>query len=94
MTLDKTIRVLGVSLALLSLLVFATVVSSGWHDHDSANDSHCPYCHLGHQAAAQPEISQRVAVLSLLASLPLPEDFVPVASPVFSHTPSRAPPSL
>jgi hypothetical protein len=92
MTLRKTIRVLGVSLALLSLLVFATVVSSGWHDHGSANDSQCPYCHLGHQAAAQPETSQRVTVLSMLASLPLPEDFVPVASPVFSHTPPRAPP--
>jgi DUF2946 family protein len=94
MTLRKTIRVLGVSLALLSLLVFATVVSSGWHDHGSANDSHCPYCHLGHQAATQPETTQRLAVLAPLASLPLPEDFALAASPVFSHTPSRAPPVL
>jgi hypothetical protein len=94
MTLGKTIRVLGVSLALLSLLVFATVVSSGWHDHGSDNDSHCPYCHLGHQAAAQPETGQRVAVLSPVASLPLPKDLVQAASPVFFQTPSRAPPAL
>jgi hypothetical protein len=92
MTLRRTSRVLGVSLALLSLLVFATVVSSGWHDHGSANDSHCPYCHLGHQAAAQLETSLHATVLSMLASLPLPEEFVPVASSVFSYTPSRAPP--
>jgi hypothetical protein len=94
MTLGKTIRVLGVSLALLSLLVFATVVSSGWHDHGSDNDSHCPYCHLGHQAASQPETGQRIAVLSPVASLPLPKDLVLAVTPVFFQTPSRAPPAL
>jgi hypothetical protein len=93
MTLRKTIRVLGVSLALVSLLVFATVIGSSWHHHDSANDARCPYCHLGHQTAAQPETSQRVAVLLLVASLPVPEDSVLAASPVSSHTASRAPPS-
>jgi hypothetical protein len=93
MTVRKTIRVLGVSLALVTLLVFATVVISGWHHHDSAKDAHCPYCHLGHQTAAQPETSQRVAVLLLLASLPLPEDSALIVSPVSSRTASRAPPS-
>jgi hypothetical protein len=93
MTVQKIIRILGVSLALASLLVFATVVVSGWHHHDSVNDSNCPYCHLGHQAAAQPETSQRVAVLSPLASLPLPEDAARTNSPVYSDTSSRAPPS-
>jgi hypothetical protein len=93
MTMQKTIRVLGVSLALVALLVFATVGISSWHHHDSANDARCPYCHLGHQTAAQPETSQRVSVLLQLASLPLPEDSSVVVSPVSSHTSSRAPPS-
>jgi len=93
MTVRKTIRVLGVSLALAALLVFATVVVSGWHHHDSANDAHCPYCQLGHQVAVQPETSHRVAVLLLLASLPLPEDSAPTVSPASSHISSRAPPS-
>jgi hypothetical protein len=93
MTVRNTIRILGVSLALVVLLVFATVVVSGWHHHDSANDAHCPYCQLGHQAAAQPETSHRVAVLLPVASLPLPEDSAPTLSPVSSQIASRAPPS-
>jgi hypothetical protein len=93
MAMQKTIRVLGVSLALVALLVFATVGISSWHHHDSANDAQCPYCHLGHQTAAQPETSQRVFVLLPLASLPLPEDSSVVAPPVSSRTASRAPPS-
>jgi hypothetical protein len=93
MSVQKTIRVLGVTLALVALLVFATVIVSGWHHHDSVNDAHCPYCHLGHQAAAQPETSQRLTVLLPIANLPLPEDSVLVVSPVSSHTASRAPPS-
>jgi hypothetical protein len=86
-------RVLGVSLALVALLVFATVVVSGWHHHDSANDAHCPYCQLGHHAAVQPEMSHRVAVLLPVASLPMPKDSAPTVSPVTSHIASRAPPS-
>jgi hypothetical protein len=93
MTVRGTIRIVGVSLALAALLVFATVIVSGWHHHDSANDAHCPYCHLGHQAAAQPETSHRVAALLPLASLPLPEDSAPPVSPVSSQIASRAPPS-
>lgn len=93
MTARKTIRVLGVSLALLALLVFTMVVGTGWHHHDSVNDSHCPYCHLSHQTAAQPENTRSVAILSTVASLPLPEDFEWSAAPVVSHTPPRAPPA-
>jgi hypothetical protein len=93
MTVRKTIRFLEVSVALLALLVFATVVVSGWHHHDSVNDAQCPYCHLGHQAAAQPETSQRATVLLPIASLPLPEDSAVAASPVYSRASSRAPPS-
>jgi len=92
-TVRNTIRVLGVSLALVALLVFATVAVSGWHHHESANDANCPYCHLGHQVAAQPETSHCVAVLLPFASLPLPEDSAPAVSSVSSHLASRAPPS-
>jgi len=92
-TLHKIIRLAGVALALTSLLVFATIVGSSWHNHGDANDSGCPYCHLGHQTAGQPETSQRIAVLIPVSSLPLPEDSELVANAAFSLTPSRAPPS-
>jgi hypothetical protein len=92
MNARKTIRLLGVVAALATLVVFTVVVSSAVHHHGSVDDSHCPYCHMGHQSAAQPESGQRVAVLSLLGSLPLPEDAVFSASLNFLHTPTRAPP--
>jgi Protein of unknown function (DUF2946) len=92
MNARKTIRLLEVLVAVTTLLVFTIVVSSALHHHDSVDDSHCPYCHMGHQSAAQPESGQRVAVLSLLASLPLPEDVIFAASRVFPHTATRAPP--
>ncbi len=93
MTVRNTIRFLGVSLALVAMLVFATVVVSGWHHHDSANDAQCPYCQLGHHAAVQPETSHCAAVLLSFASLPLPEDSAPAVSLLSSHIASRAPPS-
>jgi len=66
MTVRKTIRILGISLALIALLVFATGVVSDWHHSDSTNDARCPYCHLGHQTPIQAEAPLCVAVLSLL----------------------------
>jgi hypothetical protein len=93
MTVRNTLRVLGVSLALVALLVFATVAVSALHHHDSADEANCPYCHLGHQVAAQPETSRCVAVLLPFASLLLPEDSAPAVSRVSSHIASRAPPS-
>jgi hypothetical protein len=92
MTLRKTLRILGISLALVALLVFATGVVSDWHHHDSTTDAHCPYCHLGHQAPIQAESPLCITVLKPLASLPLAEDMVPPAGPVFSQTAPRAPP--
>jgi DUF2946 family protein len=93
MTERNTIRVLGVSLALVALLVFSTVVVSGWHHHDSATDAHCPYCQLSHHAAVQPETTHTVAVLLPISSLPLPEDSSPAVSRVSFSIASRAPPS-
>lgn len=92
MNLPKLIRVLSVSLAIVALLAFATVTVSGWHHHDSANEAKCPYCHLGHQAAVQPETGQDATPLLSVASLVLPEDAVCTVSFVVALTPSRAPP--
>jgi hypothetical protein len=93
MTARKTIRLLGVSLALLAVLAFSTVVVSDFDCHNAADDARCPYCHLSHQAPAEPEITQCVSVPEPIAFLPLPEDPTPVTVPVFSQTSPRAPPS-
>jgi hypothetical protein len=93
MTVRKTIRLLGVSLALVALLVFATGVVSDWHHSDSASDAHCPYCHLGHQTPIQPEAPLCVAVLKPIAALPLLEVVVPATGAAFSQIAPRAPPS-
>ena len=92
-TVRKTIRILGVSLALIALLVFATGVVSDWNHQGSTDDAHCPYCHLGHQTPAQLVVAPSVSLLKPVASLPLPQDAVLAAGPVFSQTSPRAPPS-
>jgi hypothetical protein len=88
----KTLRGLQVALALLALLVFATVVVADIHHHDSAIDSHCAFCHLSHQTVEQAETAEITTDLSTVASLPLPEDATLAFAPVFSSTASRAPP--
>ncbi|HEV7968747.1 MAG TPA: DUF2946 family protein [Candidatus Acidoferrales bacterium] len=93
MTWQKTIRVLGVSLALLVLLVFATGVVSDWNHQSPSDDANCPYCHLGHQTPAQLVVAPSVSLLKTVTSLPLPEDIVPATGPVFSQTAPRAPPA-
>jgi len=93
MTVPKTIRLLGVSLALLMLLVFATGVVSDWNHQSPSDDANCPYCHLGHQTPAQLVVAPSVLLLKLIASLPLPDDIILATGPVFSQTSPRAPPS-
>ena len=93
MAVRKTIRILGVSVALIALLVFATGVVSDWHHSDSPNDTHCPYCHLGHQTPIQPGAPLWVGVLKPVAALPLLEKVVAATDPVFSQIAPRAPPS-
>ena len=92
-TLRKTIRILGVVLALVALVVFATGVVSDWNHHDSTNDARCPYCHWGHQSPIQSDAPVRVAVLHQVAFLPFVAEIAPPAGPVFSQTAPRAPPS-
>lgn len=77
---------------LLTLVIFATGVVSDWNHQGPSDDAHCPYCHLGHQTPAQMDVAPAVSLLKPIASLPLPEDIVPAASPVFLHTAPRAPP--
>ena len=90
----KTIQILGISLGLLALLVFATGVVSDWHHQGANDDARCPYCHLGHQAPAQIVAVPAVLLLKPVASLPLPQDVVLASGPEFSLTSPRAPPSL
>lgn len=90
----KTLRVLAVSFAALALLVFSTTVVSDWDCHNAADDTRCPYCHLTHQAPApESEIALNVSLLESVASVPLAEVVSPVAAPVLSETPPRAPPT-
>jgi hypothetical protein len=91
--MQKTIRILGVSLALIALLVFATGVVSDWNHQGSNDDVRCPYCHLGHQTPAQLVAAPSVLMLKPVASLPLPQDAMLATGPVFSQTSPRAPPS-
>ena len=88
----KTIRVVGILLALAALLIFATGVVSDWNHQVFLDDAHCPYCHLGHQAPAELVAAPAVSLLMPVASLPLPEDIVLVLVIVFSPTAPRAPP--
>jgi len=88
----KTIRILGVSLALLALLVFATGVVSDWNHQGANDDARCPYCHLGHQAPAQISVAPSAYLLKTVASLPLPQDAMLSTGPEFSQTSPRAPP--
>jgi hypothetical protein len=93
MTARKTIRLLGVSLTLLVLLIFATGVVSDWNHQSPSDDAHCPYCHLGHQTPVQLEVAPSVLLLKPIASLPLPEDNILATGPDFSQTSPRAPPT-
>jgi len=93
MTTRKAVRILGVSLTLIVLLVFATGVVSDWHHQGPSEDAHCPYCHLGHQTPVQLDKAPSVSLLKPIASLPLPEAILLATGPVFSQTAPRAPPS-
>jgi hypothetical protein len=88
----KTARILGISLALVALLVFATGVVSDWHHQGPGDDAQCPYCHLGHQTPVQLKIAPTVSLLKSLASSPMNEESFSFASHEFSRTAPRAPP--
>jgi hypothetical protein len=89
----KTFRLLGVSLALVLLLVFATGVVSDWNHNGPSDDAHCPYCHLGHQTPVQLQAAPSASLLKPVAFLALPQDATPAIGPIFSHASPRAPPT-
>jgi hypothetical protein len=89
----NTLRILGISLALVALLVFATGVVSDWNHQNSNDETRCPYCHLGHQTPAQLEAAPAVSLLRPVASLPLPEDFAAAGGPALSQISPGAPPA-
>jgi hypothetical protein len=93
MNVRKTIRIIGVSLALIALLVFATGVVSDWNHHSPSDDANCPYCHLGHQTPAELVAAPTVSQLRPLTYLPLPQELLLAAGPVFSQISPRAPPA-
>ena len=90
--MKKTLRILGVSLTLALLLVFATGVVSDWNHQGPSDDANCPYCHLGHQTPAQLVAAPFVFLLKPIASLPLPQDAAPARNFTFSQRSPRAPP--
>lgn len=92
--MQKTLRILGVSLAVLAILVFATGVVSDWNHQGANDDARCPYCHLGHQTPAPLVVTLTVSLLKPIASMPLPQDAALGSGPTFSQTCPRAPPSL
>jgi hypothetical protein len=92
MTARKTIRFLGITLALVALVIFATGVVSDWCHQGPSGDAHCPYCHLGHQTPAQLVAAASVSSLKPVAYLPPSAEIVLVAAVTFSQTAPRAPP--
>jgi hypothetical protein len=90
---SRTIRILGISLALLALLVFSTVVVTDFDCHSAADDARCPYCHLTHQTPAQLVAAPSVSMLKPVASIPLAQDTLLESGPDFSQTSPRAPPA-
>ena len=93
MTARKTIRLLGVSLALVVLLVFATGVVSDWNHQSPSDDAHCPYCHLGHQTPAQLVVAPSGIIAEAGRFLTAAAGSRPVTDHVFSQTAPRAPPT-
>jgi hypothetical protein len=93
MTVRKTIRFVGVLLALMVLLIFATGVVSDWNHQGPSDDAHCPYCHLGHQTPVRLQVAPSASLLKPVASVPLPQNPLPATDLSFSQTAPRAPPS-
>ncbi|HEV2420390.1 MAG TPA: hypothetical protein VGS59_01665 [Candidatus Acidoferrales bacterium] len=83
------------ALSLALLLAVATTAGSVWHHHNSTTaESTCPICHLGHQPAQQPIVTQSAPVLLAVGPQTPLADPVLHAGPVVPVVPGRAPPSL
>jgi hypothetical protein len=89
----KTIRILGIFLALAALLIFATGVVSDWNHHGWTTDARCPYCHLSHHTAVRLEVAPSILQAKTVTALCLLQDFRRTQVPVFTQIAPRAPPA-
>ncbi|HTC63793.1 MAG TPA: hypothetical protein VK709_13195 [Candidatus Saccharimonadales bacterium] len=92
MTTRNIIRLLGVTLALLVLVIFVTGVVSDWSHQGPSDDARCPYCHMGHQTPAQLAIAPSGISLKPVAFLLLAVEVLHIVGPIYSQTAPRAPP--
>lgn len=90
---DRANRLVVLPVALLTLLLIAATAGSVWHNHDHSSEFSCQACHLGHQAAEPPLVTQRILAPELVEALSASKDPIVRSGPVFRRTPSRAPPS-
>ena len=89
----KTIRILGIFLALIALLIFVTGVVSDWNHRLSTKDANCPYCHLSHHTAVRLGVAPSILQLKNVIALCLLQDFQLTPVPVFTQIAPRAPPA-
>ncbi|MGH9745251.1 MAG: hypothetical protein ACRD59_03975 [Candidatus Acidiferrales bacterium] len=89
---QKAIRYVVVPVALLAVLVLATL-GCVWHHHASSSDTNCSICHLNHQAMDHPQAADRAPSLCSLGARPDPCEPEFVSGPEILRIPARAPPS-
>jgi hypothetical protein len=89
----KTIRILGIFLALATLLIFVTGVVSDWNHRVSTKDANCPYCHLSHHTAVRLGVAPSILQLKTVIALYLLQDLRLTPVPVFTQIAPRAPPA-
>ncbi|MGA8144444.1 MAG: hypothetical protein WB987_11195, partial [Candidatus Acidiferrales bacterium] len=88
----KTVRRVVVPVALLSLLVLATL-GCVWHHHANSSETNCSICHLNHQAMERPAALDRAPVLAQLGARPDPQEPEFNSGPAILRIPARAPPT-
>jgi hypothetical protein len=88
----KTIRSVVVPVALLSLLVLATL-GCVWHHHAASSETNCSICHLNHQALERPMDALRSPALALISATSDPQEPEFAPGPAILSIPARAPPS-
>ena len=88
----KTIRLGVMSVALVSLLVFATTLGNVVHHHSGLTGTNCCICHLTHQIAEGPQAPDHASKLATIGQHTEPQEpsFLPDAVP--PRFPARAPP--
>jgi len=89
----KTIRILGIFLALAALLIFVTGVVSDWNHRVSTKDANCPYCHLSHHTAVRLQVAPSILQAKIATALCLLQDSRLTPVPVFTQIAPRAPPA-